>query len=373
MNFFITLTTGCDLKCRYCYGECYDDFNDHNDGLDIDYFIPERINYDTEALKKFIEKDPEATVIFYGGEPLLEIDKMKELMDVLHAKRFLLHTNGMMLDRLEPEYINRLPTISISIDGDESLTDYYRGMGVYAKIRDNIRQIRENGYRGEMIARMTVMEQTDIYGQVNHLLNSPELSFDSVHWQLNALFWYNDYKRREFSKWATQSYNPGIQALIGQWVDTMRKEGRVLKIYPFLGVMRSMLTGESSLLRCGAGWAEFNIQTDGNISPCPVMSGLKDFYAGNIFSSDPYKLDPTYIAGPCKNCDVLDICGGRCLYSNVTMKWGEKGFFEVCSTIKYLLNALRETLPEVKDLIDKGRIEEQDFEFVKFNSCEIIP
>jgi len=41
---------------------------------------------------------------------------------------------------------------------------------------------------GKLIARMTVMEQVDIYKQVKWLLNNDEFSFSSVYWQLNAVF-----------------------------------------------------------------------------------------------------------------------------------------------------------------------------------------
>jgi len=373
MNFFITLTTACDLQCRYCYGECCDDFDKSADNGDIDYFLPRDLSYPVGDLSKFVDKDPLSTLIFYGGEPLLNIKKMYELMDSLPAKRFMLHTNGTMLHKVKPEYLNRLHTISISIDGDEKLTDYDRGDGVYKKITGNARLARKNGFKGEMIARMTVTEDCDIYRQALYLLDNPDFSFDSVHWQLDALFWKNDYGRRHFAQWANDSYNPGIKKLVDEWVQAMREEGKVLRLYPFMSVMRSMLLEEKSLLRCGAGWAEYNIQTDGKISPCPVMSGMKDYYAGDIFTGDPLKLKQTLISGPCRDCDVHDICGGRCLYANVTVKWGDKGFAEVCSTIKYLIASLQGVLPEIKMLIKEGKISLQDFEHTKFNSCEIIP
>ncbi len=373
MNFFITLTTACDLQCRYCYGECCDDFDNTGDGLDIDYFIPQKVSYSTEALKAFLAKDKDPTIIFYGGEPLLNVEKMYEMMDELPAKRFMLHTNGMQLHKVKTDYLNRLHTISISIDGDEQLTDYYRGEGVYRKITGNARLVRDNGFKGETIARMTVQEETDIYPQVLHLLDNPDFSFDSVHWQLNALFWKNDYQRRNFSQWSRLSYDPGVRSLIIEWVRNMREEGRVLRMYPLMSVTRSLLLNEPTLLRCGAGCAEFNIQTDGKISPCPVMSGMKDFYGGDIETSDPLHLKQTLIGRACTGCEVLDICGGRCLYANVTMKWGQKGHEEVCSTIKSLIHGLQHALPEIKMLIKDGRIGMEDFEHTKFNSCEIIP
>jgi putative peptide-modifying radical SAM enzyme len=373
MNFFITLTTACDLQCRYCYGECCDDFDESSDHGDIDYFLPRDLAYDTPALRDFVDKDPDTTLIFYGGEPLLNVKKMYELMDSLPARRFMLHTNGTTLHKVNPEYLNRLHTISISLDGDEKLTDYNRGEGVYKKITANARLVRQNGFKGEMVARMTVTEDCDIYRQALFLLDNPDFSFESVHWQLNALFWKNDYERRHFAQWARDSYNPGISRLIDEWVRVMREEGKVLRMYPLMSVMRSLLLDEKTLLRCGAGWAEFNVQTDGKISPCPVMSGMKDYFAGDIFADDPLKLKQTLISGPCKGCDVLDICGGRCLYANVTVKWGDEGFAEVCDTIRNLIKGLRAVLPEVRRLIEEGKISMQDFEHTKFNSCEIIP
>jgi putative peptide-modifying radical SAM enzyme len=221
---------------------------------------------------------------------------MQALMDSLPAKRFLLHTNGTMLDRVPPEYLKRLHTISVSIDGDRATTDYYRGEGVYDRITTNARTARAHGFSREMIARMTVTEDTDIFRQVTHLLDNPDFAFDSVHWQLNALFWRNDRSRRHFARWARESYNPGITRLVREWVRVMREDGRVLMLYPFVDVAQSLLKGEKTLLRCGAGWAEYNVQTDGNISPCPVMSGMKDFYAGDIRGS-PAELKRVPIGG----------------------------------------------------------------------------
>ena len=63
LNFFITLTTACDLQCRYCYGECCDDFDESCDEDDIDYYLPRDLSYDSGALKAFLAKGPDATLI----------------------------------------------------------------------------------------------------------------------------------------------------------------------------------------------------------------------------------------------------------------------------------------------------------------------
>jgi uncharacterized protein len=231
--------------------------------------------------------DPNCVLIFYGGEPLLCIEEIKQIMDTVKAKHFIIQTNGFF-NLLEPAYVNRSSTILVSLDGDEALTDYYRGKGVYRKVIDNLKLIKRNGFKGEIIARMTVMESTDIYKQVLWLLNNSEFPFTSVHWQLNAGFWSNDFQRRNFKEWSIESYNPGIRRLAKFWVDTMEKKGTVIRLYPFLGVAQSLLTSEEkSPLRCGAGWINYAIQTDGHIIPCPSMWGMRDYYLGHIRNANP--------------------------------------------------------------------------------------
>jgi putative peptide-modifying radical SAM enzyme len=374
MHFYVTLTNNCNLKCRYCYGKACEDFGSDFHDLTVDYSLPSSISYDTDALQAFLEKDRDTVLVFYGGEPLLRIDKLREIMDRARNSRFMIQTNGLLLDRLEPEYVNKFETILVSVDGDEALTDHYRGKGTYRRVANNVQRILANGFRGEIIARMTVGEETEIDRQVLALIHGKDLPVSSVHWQLDALFWQNDFPRRQFAKWATESYNPRLRSLIQAWVEHMRIDGEVLRLYPLVGVMQSLLVNETSPLRCGAGWIMFNIQTDGNITPCPVMAGMKDFYLGNIRETSSESLrDTAFVSDPCTRCDIYGICGGRCLYANATKLWGDKGFRQVCDTVKGMMDSLHEALPEVRHLIQEGKIQLEDFEYTKYNSCEIIP
>ena len=179
MFFHVILTCECNLQCRYCFGESLDDFDEDFGDIEVDYDLPKKISYNVDLLDKFCRKDPDCVLTFYGGEPLLCVDKIKQIMDNVQAKLFMIQTNGLLLDKLEPKYINRFHTILVSIDGEEALTDYYRGKGTFRKVINNLKLIKQNGFKGELIARMTVMEQTDIYKQVRWLLNNDEFSFSS--------------------------------------------------------------------------------------------------------------------------------------------------------------------------------------------------
>lgn len=370
MFFHLVLTSECNLQCRYCYGGATEsiggDFK-----FDVDYSLPPRIAYEVEELRQFCEKDPECSIIFYGGEPLLCLEEMERVMDRIRVKNFFVQTNGIFLDRLPTKYLLRLSTILVSIDGGEELTDYYRGRGSWRRVIENLRLVRERSFRGEIIARMTVMEETDIYRQVRWLLENEIFPFSSVHWQLNAGFW-NDFARRDFARWAEESYNPGVERLVDYWVGRM-EEGEVLKLYPFIGATRSLLLSEKSRLRCGAGWANYAIQTDGHIIPCPCMWGMRDFYLGHISTSHPLRLREVEVGGPCRSCEVFELCGGRCLYANVVRAWSEEEYATVCGTVRNMIRCLQERLSRIRELIEAGEIRIEDFDYMRFNGCEIIP
>ena len=376
MFFHLILTSDCNLQCKYCFGESLEDF-DYNfgDEIDVDYNLPRKLNYNVELLNNFCGKDSDCVLTFYGGEPLLQADKLREIMNKVKPKHFMIQTNGLLLDKIEPKYVNRFHTILVSIDGEETLTDYYRGKGTFQKLIENLKLIKKNGFKGELIARMTVMEQTDIEKQVKWLLNNEKFSFKSIHWQLNAGFWGNDFQRRKFEQWTKTSYIPGVKRLAQFWVDKMEKEGVVLKIYPLLGIAESLLNDEKNcLMRCGGGWINYAIQTNGYIMPCPTMWGMKKYYLGHIKDANPLQLPKILVnQKPCVDCTILKVCGGRCLYTNITKRWNDNAYKKVCYTVKQLIETIEAEIPRIQSLISQKKISLNDFDYLKYNGCEIIP
>ena len=376
MFFHVILTSYCNLQCKYCFGESLDDFDEEfGDDIEIDYDLPRNLSYDLKLLNNFCRQDPDCVLTFYGGEPLLQMDRLRQIMNKVTPKHFMMQTNGLLLDKLEPKYVNRFHTILVSIDGQEGLTDAYRGVGTYRKVIENLKLIKKNGFNGELIARMTVMEQTDIEKQVKYLLNNPDFSFTSIHWQLNAGFWGNDYQRRNFEAWTKANYIPGVERLVHFWVDQIQDRGMVLKLYPILGIANSLLHKEKKcLMRCGGGWINYAIQTDGYIIPCPTMWGMKEYYLGHIKDADPLKLERVFVdEKPCVDCKKLDICGGRCLYTNITKRWSDDAYNKVCNTVEQLIKAVECEVPRIRRLISKGKVGIDDFDYVKYNGAEIIP
>ena len=158
MNFHLITSNICNLNCKYCGGG--------------EIKRNKKIIYTINELKQFLDKNTKKGVInFYGGEPLLNIPFIEEVMDNIKGYKFVIQTNGLLLNKLKNKYLKNFHSILVSIDGRPEITDNYRSKDVYKKIIENCKLITRKKFNGDLIARMTVSENTDIYEDVTHLLN----------------------------------------------------------------------------------------------------------------------------------------------------------------------------------------------------------
>ena len=364
MLYYIVLTQVCGLKCIYCQ-------NTPDPRIQ-----PINFSIDLNDLKRFISMDPNPYICFYGGDPLMRIDLVEKIMDEIPAKKYIIQTNAINLNKMKRRYLEHIDTLLVSIDGREEVNDYYRGEGVYKKVLENVRYALDNGFHGDLVARMAVSGKTDIYLDVRHLVELDNPHFDHVHWQLDVLWDFPPAQRYEnFDLWMDNIYNPGITRLINYWITNMDK-GFLLGIVPFIGIMWSLLTGEKRrYLRCGAGIDAFGITTDGRIMACPIAPEYKFNIIGDIWNSRPSDLPyKAKIGEPCLSCKYYDLCGGRCLFANKTMLWGETGFKKVCKTVYHLIDSLREVEPLVRKYISEDKVALEMFNYPPYpNSIEVIP
>ncbi len=361
----IYLTRYCNLHCTYC-------------GADPKFeTIPHEPQYDIKKLLSFLKQDSEPIINFYGGEPLLRIKNMVEIIDSCLSEvsniKFVLQTNGLLLHKIPEKYVNKFHSILVSIDGRPSITNNYRGTNIYQKLQENLDYITKTcNFKGELIARMTVSRNSDIYEEVTYLLDPKnDLGFTHVHWQLDAL--WNSESWPDFSTWLQGKYNSGIQRLIVWWKNELVSNNKIYGIVPFLGILTTLLTNSKTDIRCGAGISSYTISTDGSIVFCPIGPEEPEAIVGSL-DSEVKDLKKIYVSEPCTSCEVLDICGGRCLYTNFFKPGTESDYIEVCNATKYLINEIRVITPQIQEYIKAGKYKENDFIYPEINNgTEIIP
>ncbi len=348
--WFIILTGRCNLKCRYCGGSFPENL------------VPYEIKYDIEILKNIIREND--NICFYGGEPLLNIEDLVKIILSIRARKYIVQTNGTLIRNVPKWVWNFIDVVLLSIDGIEEVTDKYRGPGVYRRVIESAKYLRKIGFRGEIIARMTVTEDSDIYRDVTHLLKLG--LFDKIHWQLNVIW----SEKWDFERWVYRTYIPGIERLVKLFLEYAER-GVVLRIVPITGVLTEILFKDVCGVPCGAGYRSFTINSDGRILACPIAVREKWAEVGNVVRGVERIVTVGY---PCTSCNVFKLCGGRCLYAFYERSWGEVGFREVCNVTRIYLSYVTKIADRVRELLNCGIIRREDlFQDGIEDSTEIIP
>lgn len=348
---WLVFTSGkCNLSCDYCGGSFPKSI------------VPWEVHYDLENLKKLIEKDKNATVIFYGGEPLSNPKFIMEFMDKIYAKRYGIQTNGTLVKLLPEKYWKKMKVALISIDGRRETTNKHRGKNIYEIVIQNTKYIKSLGI--ETIARMTVTQDSDIYEEVMHLINLG--LFDKIHWQLNVI-WTEKWDVKTWSK----RYLEGIKLLTQYFLDNLSR-GKIVKIIPILGIISAHYFGSYKGSPCGAGYNSIAISTDGRVISCPIAVREEWAVLGDV--KNGFKLLEDPLPELCKKCEVKNYCGGRCLYAMKENYWGEEGFLEVDNITKEYIKIVTSIIPEINNLIQKGIIKLEDLKYDPTeDSTEVIP
>ena len=123
-RIFIMLGPKCNLNCKYCAQH------------DLDYIDPSKVDL---KVKEFLEKhskrnDRKLAIVFYGGEPLIYWDAIKDIVENTEGNiAYGMITNGKLLDEGKIEYINK-HNMAVTISWDGINSEQVRG---YDVIKEN--------------------------------------------------------------------------------------------------------------------------------------------------------------------------------------------------------------------------------------------
>ena len=135
----------CNLRCRYCFAST----GDFKQGRSLMSFETAKRAIDFLIEKSANRKNLE--VDFFGGEPLLNFEVVKDVVKYARQKgkqfnknfRFTITTNGLLLNSKNIEYLNEnMSNVVLSLDGRESVNNKMRvnlkGEGSYQLIIENL-------------------------------------------------------------------------------------------------------------------------------------------------------------------------------------------------------------------------------------------
>ncbi|MFZ2356625.1 MAG: radical SAM protein [Candidatus Omnitrophota bacterium] len=325
----LNIVNSCNLGCRYCWnqGGGYGLGSLNNKKMDC------RIAY--KAIDLLVRESRgfnDLIIDFYGGEPFLNFELMKQTIEyckkIKQGKkinfRFLLATNGTLLDKQKGEFlIENEVDVAVSLDGPKKIQDMQRpfldGKGSYDVVMDNIKSLKPD-YRKQIVGRATFTPYSTNVVKTFNFLRS--LGFDRIEVCESEKAGYGlESKDRFFF-----SGEKGI--------DRLKSLYNKLAIFYTQEVIKGNLTYENTYFNrffkqlsrlyhiqsivgtCSAGYSLMAVDMDGSIYPCTAFVGIHRFKIGTvdtgISDSKLQNFLNTKIYGSevCSKCWARRICKG---------------------------------------------------------------
>lgn len=269
MEYIIHLTEKCNLNCTYCYE------NKRNKDI-LFKDIKDLIDYEISRKQKY------SIIIFYGGEPLLQKNMIKNTIDYINSKEsktdfyYGITTNGTLLDNDFIQYMkeNKFVNIAYSIDGMKETQDLNRktidGKGTFDVAQKNARMLL-NSF--DEVVAMSVITRNNLSSLSQNVEYLIEMGFKYI----NLLFDYSqDWKDEDLDEIEKQ-YNKIAEI----YADKILQECDV-EIPLIDDKIRTYIKDKYNCNEdCKFGMKTINIGTDGNFYPCMQFVNNKNFIIGN--------------------------------------------------------------------------------------------
>lgn len=310
----------CNMCCKYCFageGEYSGDrslmsFEVGKRALD---FLIEQ-----SGSRKNLEVD------FFGGEPLLNFDVVKQL--VAYARsiekekgknfRFTLTTNGVLLNDEVMEWANKeCYNVVLSLDGRKETNDRMRrtrnDKGTYDLILPKFQKMaKERNQQGYYIRGTYTHYNTDFANDILHLA---DLGFEQLAMEPVVTDPKMDYALQE-------SDIPKLKDQYNLLAKEMCKRNREGKGFTFFHYMIDLEGGPCIYKRisgCGVGTDYMAVTPWGDLYPCHQFVGDEKFLLGNVFDGvkntdivNEFKLCNVYSREACQDCFAKLYCSGGC-------------------------------------------------------------
>jgi len=329
-NLYLVLTHKCNLECQYCFVS--QSFTEKERKVIMTPDIAKRgIDLWAKHIKRNIVKDNNYLIIFYGGEPLMNLltlqtslEYIQELQDKKHLPQENLEkviiTNGTLINAKISKLLKKYCVgVTISIDGTNEIHDAYRidkkGQGSFKQAKKAIKILQSE--KIDIYASVTVTPYNiELIKEIPRLLNKmgiKELGLNMLVAKTPFLVKPN-ILIKEYYKQATQ-----------EMIKTF-SSARKIKIHEAkLGIKVDAFTQQEFYPPdCMAYGGQIVVQPNGLISPCHANSKYNirhiENWDKNLLIQDTSivkkwrKRLPLYNE-KCLKCEAISICGGGCLWS----------------------------------------------------------
>ena len=310
----------CNLNCAYCFAS---QGKYHGDRAVMSFEVGK------QALDFLIEHSGtrrNLEVDFFGGEPLMNFDVVKQLVAYARSRekeagknfRFTLTTNGMLIDDDVIDFANReCSNVVLSLDGRKEIHDRYRvdyaGRGSWEQIVPKFQKLVEKRGGKEYYMRGTFTHANpDFLKDIEVMLDLgfTELSMEPVVCAPGD------------PSELTQEDLPIVMEQYEKLAELMLKRHREGRPFTFYHYMIDLTGGPCIYKRisgCGSGTEYMAVTPWGDLYPCHQFVGEEKFRLGDVWTgvTNPeiqgeFAKCNVYAHPECADCWAKLYCSGGC-------------------------------------------------------------
>ena len=310
----------CNLNCSYCFAS---QGKYHGERAVMDLETGKR------ALDFLIENSGtrrNLEVDFFGGEPLLNFEVVKQL--VMYAReiegkhnknfRFTLTTNGMLIDDDVIDFANReMSNVVLSLDGRREIHDRFRvdyaGNGSFDKIVPKFQKlVQARGGKNYYMRGTFTHANPDFLEDIKVML---DLGFNELSMEPVVCAPGDEAELTPSDMEIVKDQYEKLAELMLE----RHKEGRPFTFYHYM----IDLTGGPCIYKrisgCGSGTEYMAVTPWGDLYPCHQFVGEEKYKLGNIFegitnleAQKEFADCNVYAREECRNCWARLYCSGGC-------------------------------------------------------------
>lgn len=327
----------CNLACKYCFaGE-----GEYCGDRSLMSFEVGKQAFDFLIANSGTRKNLE--VDFFGGEPLMNFEVVKQLVayareqEKIHNKnfRFTLTTNGVLLDEEVMDFANKeMYNVVLSLDGRKETNDRMRvsrnGKGSYDLIVPKFKEmVKRRGDKEYYIRGTYTHYNTDFTKDILHMADlgftklamepvvaSPDAPYALKEEDLPILF-------DQYEKLAAEMVR-------------REKNGKGFTFFHYMIDLEGGPCIAKRIAGCGVGTEYVAVTPWGDLYPCHQFVGDENYLLGNVFDGitneevrSRFKMCNIYTRPLCNDCFARLYCSGGCSANSYHATGSIEGIYEL--------------------------------------------
>ncbi len=333
----------CNLNCSYCFAS---QGKYHGDRAMMSFEVGKQA-FDFLITNSGTRRNLE--VDFFGGEPLMNFDVVKELVayarsiEKEHGKnfRFTLTTNGVLIDDDVIDFANKeMSNVVLSLDGRKEVHDRFRvdynGKGSWEKIVPKFQKLVEAREGKNYYMRGTFTHHNpDFLEDIKEMLSLgfKELSMEPV------------VCAEDDPSALTKEDLPVVMKQYEDLAELMLKKHKEGDGFTFYHYMIDLKGGPCIYKRisgCGSGTEYMAVTPWGDLYPCHQFVGEEKYKLGDVWKGvtntevqNEFAECNVYTREECRNCWARLYCSGGCAANAYHATGSVKGIYKTgCELFK---------------------------------------